>query len=93
MTDLILTCPDCNGKYSGRRGVVGKNLTHTGTHSHTGSDEIDPRFADCVTCHGRGAMTCEKCGGNGRIILRDGVQVGTHAKPVTSSVLGPRKPK
>ena len=82
MPDLIVTCPACSGKFNGR------NVTH----SHGGS-LADPRFASCQRCHGQGAITCEKCEGAGRIIMRDGVQVGTHAKPATSPVLGPRPPK
>ena len=93
MNELIVTCPECNGKYNGRTGIVGAKMRHIGSHSHTGSDQVDPRFLDCPHCHGRGAMTCERCEGAGRIVLKDGIQVGIHAKPPTSAVLGPRPMK
>jgi DnaJ-class molecular chaperone len=82
-SDTILVCPSCNSKFNGR------NVTHT----HTGGDFIDSRFLTCNTCHGQGAVTCETCGGAGRIVMRDGKIVGTHARPATLNVLGPRKPK
>ena len=83
MTDLILTCPACNGYFNGR------NVSHR----HTSADVIDERFLDCKRCHGQGAITCEKCGGAGRIVMRDGVHVGVHVKPATQNILGPRPPK
>lgn len=83
MSDLILTCPDCSGKFNGRRV----------THSHTGGDLIDERFLTCGTCHGQGAVTCETCGGTGRVITRDGQIVGAHARPETPNTLGPRPPR
>jgi DnaJ-class molecular chaperone len=79
--DLILTCPACNSKYNGR------NITHT----HTSGEIIDDRFLECRFCHGQGALTCETCGGTGRVVMRDGVQVGVHARPATMNMLGPRK--
>lgn len=83
MTELILGCPDCRGKFNGR------NVTHT----HTGGEAIDERFLTCGRCHGQGAITCETCGGTGRIVMRDGIRIGTHARPATLNILGPRKPK
>ena len=77
---VILTCPACHG-------FNGRNVTH----AHTGGEAIDDRFLECKRCHGRGAITCETCGGTGRIIMQDGKIVGTHAKPATSAVLGPRR--
>lgn len=81
MNDLIQSCPECSGKYNG------KNVTH----AHTGGEAIDERFLTCNRCHGQGAVTCETCGGNGRIVVRDGVQVGTHSRPATLNILGPRR--
>lgn len=83
MTDLVLTCPDCGGRWNGR------NVTH----AHTGGTMLDERFMSCNRCHGVGAMTCERCQGTGRIVLRNGVQRGTYAKPATSPVLGPNPKK
>jgi len=83
MNELIVTCPECNGRWNGR------NVTH----AHTGSQARDDRFLTCQRCHGIGAMTCERCEGAGRIVLKDGIQVGIHAKPPTSAVLGPRPMK
>lgn len=80
---VILTCPSCRGKFNG------KNVTH----SHAGADTIDERFLECKRCHGQGAVTCETCGGNGRVVMEDGKIINTHSRPATSAVLGPRPPK
>ena len=81
MSDLIQTCGECRGKFNGR------NITHT----HTSGEIIDDRFLDCRTCHGQGAITCENCGGTGRVVMRDGVKIGTHSRPATLNMLGPRR--
>ena len=80
MTSLVIVaCPDCGGRYNGR------NITHT----HTGSEQVDERFLNCA-CKGRGAITCETCGGDGRVIKENGVIVGTHKRPATMNQLGPK---
>lgn len=79
---LIITCPSCNGRWNGR------NITHT----HIGGEQVDDRFLNCA-CKGRGAVTCETCGGDGRVVVENGVIVGTHKKPATMNILGPRKGK
>lgn len=68
---------------------MGRGLRWHGSHTHTGGEQIDERFLDCPICHGRGATTCEKCGGAGRIVMRDGIQVGTLTRPATQPILGP----
>jgi DnaJ-class molecular chaperone len=83
MSNLIVTCPSCSGKYNGR------NITH----AHTGASAIDKRFLTCNRCRGQGSITCERCQGAGRIVLENGVQVGIFARPATSQVLGPNPKK
>jgi DnaJ-class molecular chaperone len=60
MTELILTCYGCLGKFSG-----------AANHTHQSNGIVDERFADCRICHGRGAVTCEVCQGTGRLVKQD----------------------
>lgn len=53
---MVIQCPECLSKYGGPYN-----------HSHTGGTLFDIRFFDCPTCHGVGAITCERCQGVGRI--------------------------
>jgi DnaJ-class molecular chaperone len=70
----ILTCPRCGGKYG-----------HAHTHDHPyRTGEYDARFANCRTCHGVGAITCEMCEGYGRVYREeDGSIIGPAVTEVT----------
>ena len=85
---LILPCPDCRGTYNGT------NRTHSHTDSRAGA--VDERFLGCVTCRGRGAITCDVCNGKGRVTVQDGKIIGTVAldpKPTLEALAGLQRAK